>query len=429
MLGISLLYYKARGNALSAGLVGAIIPYNFVIYYIFSALYQQFAYMSLLPLILYLVSSFVEKTSVYKLISLIITVIIGWWLWPWGFIVTTWILLIPILLRDTKINIKIIFFCLATSLVLGHFIWQFNIYKVPFFEGLEAVSKTRPPYTFSIFLERAFNGSWMLLLFFCGGLLYNLVCLYHENVTSKIITLYTIGIILGIVASPFVEAKYRLTPFIPSYWLIIDFIVYVFLQKIPVLNKKKIKFQFKFFKYRFYSSTKFLFYVIAIILFLSGFTQLYFIEPSTVQRHLWRRWLSVNDTSLISSLQSIKEKISQEEMGENFIIIVPFNYKYKSVDEVMLLNLYVKSFFPNSIMIYYGERSWNVSILIKYLHMNDAYIHPWCAITMDGLTIDSFSVKGYQMVVLILREIFYVDNLPLDCIISLKKNGYGIIKL
>ena len=48
---------------------------------------------------------------------------------------------------------------------------------------------------------------------------------------------------------------------------------------------------------------------------------------------------------------------------------------------------------------------------------------------MDGLTIDSFSVKGYQMVVLILREIFYVDNLPLDCIISLKKNGYGIIKL
>jgi len=423
--------YEATRNLIISAVIAALVPFQYLMLRLVSHLWGQLAYTSLLPILIYLISSYVSKRRISALFLLTGIIALLWFLWPWGIFISSITLFstlcfIRFCRKNELIHMKIpkeVLICIllgSISLVL-HMIWQVPIFGSTF-QGVISISRSRPVFTFSVFLRYLFNNSVIILLIFtisiglsvkkfAKSFNHDLNELSMQDILVSLITVYNLSllVILGILSllDPNArEFQYRLSL---SAMPLLSVAIGIHLicnssklKKMLILTRRE-----RAMRISMKLST-----ILLVILLLMTISQFPPTIPDEVQKHVWVRWLSVNDRTLINSLKMIKSSYG-ESLGRKSLIIVPFNYKYRSLSELLLLNLTIRSFLPNALIVLYNGDSWNGSVLINYLPKE---------------VMGNYRLRKVHMIIVIIREIISVSNLPPNCAEDLKRIGYCIIE-
>jgi hypothetical protein len=431
---ICLIYYKVYGSSLFAGALALIVPYFHSIHQLMAHLYQQLLYTAVLPILFYYTATYIvtEKTS--NLVKLLLPLIIGWFIWPYGTYLSSLILISPLFTKinfitsrhriEIRVNKAIVFcFLIGILFLTSHIFWQLFIFKV-YFTGLLIISSTRPPYTLENFFGVILGSNYVLLALFFTGLITSTKIpstasnYLFKKTTSNLIVFFNMIILAIILLTPdyIVELKYRLDKIVFSYWFIIvglQFIAKKF-HEILVSNKNLTRSRKKYYNKILIKGKIIEIFITAILVVII----LISLFPSGIPFH-WRRWLPVDDKRLVEELSLAKKELDiifSQGLNPRPIIL---SDNCLEEGRYFLVKLYIWSFFPYSyILCDLSGKHYVETFASSFGHILNNHI-------------PNLNTRYYNnTILLILKELFKeTHSLPDSCQISLRENGFCLILL
>jgi hypothetical protein len=436
MIGVFHLYVACFRSKAWAFVAAALFPYLVSTYYIFGALLQQMAFMSILPFIYVAIGRYVDNPSCSRLINVAVFLFFSFFFWPWSSLVPIIVLAAAILVPSIEKVIKIKLFIIALSFAGLVGTWWYGFYLPVLSEYIlkSGLKNVRPlgslsrntPFTFEEFIDRTFNGSVLLFILFISSLLSVLLQLsvrgshvllklgkVKENRTTFIVSMSTLMflIIIAIGSASFDEISRRFSPLIlQNIWL--TYIFQTFVVKIKSRKHKR---------------EKFLGILFATILILSMLICLnpYNEKIAKIRGVWWRIWYEEDATNFFNILRSAREYYDRFGYSDDVVVIVPVTRK---IVYPVPFSFYIKSFFPNSVVAYLSDKNLRSAESYSSLYSNLSFPYEHWSVTIDGKSLKDYPTGWTKMLILLVQGYFEPEP-GTECYQRFKESGYCLYML